>query len=409
MTLPAPEPSSASSRATSAFEVRFRACPNNSAIAPGRINLIGEHIDYSGGHVLPIAINRHCAIALGPSSTQISTLLALDAPPNQPSTFSFPHTADLRTLSLPRGHWPSYILGVIHELTSSWLSEPGALDLSTPQFTTPLLPSLPPLNIVIASDVPIGAGLSSSAALEVACARALFDFTNTPWNPLPAALACQRAEHHFAGVPCGLMDQLASSACTPGHALLIDFASPSAPTLRQIPFPSPDRAELLIIDSGIRHALASSEYPLRCAASQSAAAKLGVSLLCHASPDLLLRHAHLLTETELCCARHAITENHRTIAAAEALASSDLSALGTFMNASHASLRDDYRVSCDELDTIVTAAQSHPATFGARLTGGGFGGSAIALIDPKHSAAIQQAITSAFFTRFHRAPTITPL
>jgi galactokinase len=382
----------AADRATAAFHTLFHAPPALFARAPGRVNLIGEHLDYNAGHVLPFALHLDCVVAIGPSSSQACRVVALDShsaarlhpsgdSPAQPASSTDANSlaipvealrsapADaLRALTHPH-HWSSYVLGVLFHLR-------------------PLLASpLPAFNATIASDVPLGGGLSSSASLEVALARALFALTNSPWNPHAAALACQRAEHDFARVPCGLMDQLTSALARADHALRIDCSFRTPPEL--IPMPDEREAACLVIDSGVRHALASSEFALRVSTCASAAAKLNLPHLADLPPDQLTSVANLLSDSELRAARHVSTEQSRVHRAVEALRAREFPRLGQLMLESHASLRDDYRVSCPELDDIVRAAMQVPGVLGARMTGGGFGGCAIALAQPDAIPALQ--------------------
>lgn len=383
-------------RAAFAFSAEFRCPPAIVARAPGRVNLIGEHLDYNAGHVLPFAIHLDCVVAIGPSTSNTCRILALDSPDTaQVSTppvnsLALPletlRTApadSLRALASPH-HWSAYVLGVLFHLR--------------PLLTSPL----PAFNLTIATDVPLGGGLSSSASLEVALARALLAFTNSPWDPLHAALACQRAEHEFANVPCGLMDQLTSSAATADHALRIDCSFRKPP--EHIPMPGEREAALLVIDSGVRHALATSEFADRVATCKSAAAKLNLPNLADLPPAQLASSARYLTDPELRAARHVCTEQHRVQLAVAALRDADFQRLGQRMLDSHASLRDDFRVSCPELDLIVNSAMRVPGVFGARMTGGGFGGCAIALTHPSAIADLQHQLRLAFQATFNRGP-----
>jgi galactokinase len=352
-----PPPKAVAARARMAFRERFGSEAALVAVAPGRVNLIGEHTDYSGGFVLPMAIDRVTAVAVAPGTRQDRWRI---------------HSADLGqdaelNVSAPlapgvRGLWVSYIAGVAA----------GFQELAED-------PALPPLDLCIASSVPVGSGLSSSAALEVAVATALEAVFESPLEPLEKALLCQRAEHEFAGVPCGLMDQLVSVSGRAGHALLIDCRTNEVTPVRM---PPKDQAVVLVIDSGVRHELGASEYAQRRGTCESAARKLGLDVLGDGFGLDLERDGDRMSDEERRCVRHVIRENQLTRKAAAALSHNDWKAFGKCMALSHASLRDDYRVSCQELDGIVTAASAVPGVFGARMTGAGFGGCAIALLDP---------------------------
>ncbi len=382
----------AAHRATAAFRSLFHAPPALLARAPGRVNLIGEHLDYNAGHVLPFAIHLDCAVAIAPSTSHACRVVALESHsaarlhPSDVAPTPLPTVSQADTISIPvedlrsapadalrsftqPHHWSCYVLGVLFHLR-------------------PLLAApIPAFNAAIASDVPLGGGLSSSASLEVALARALFALSNSPWNPHAAARACQRAEHDFARVPCGLMDQLSSALAHPHHALLIDCSFRTPPV--HIPMPAEHEAACLVIDSGVRHALASSEFALRVATCSSTAAKLNLPHLADLSPDQLASVSNVLSDSQLHAARHVSTEQHRVFRAVEALRARDFPLLGQLMLESHASLRDDYRVSCPELDDLVHTAMQVPGVLGARMTGGGFGGCAIALALPDAIPVLQ--------------------
>lgn len=333
--------------------------PLASARAPGRVNLIGEHTDYCGGIVMPIAIPQSCyaAIAPDPAAGELVTLTTTftdETVTVDPSAQIAPgHAA-------PVGSWASYIIGVMRGF----------------QDRTSLAP-LAGTRVHVHSDVPLGAGLSSSAALEVATAFALQSLLGTQLAPIDIAKLCQRAEHDFAGVPCGLMDQAASAMCRPGQALMLDCASDRvqwAPVM-------PD-ASLVVVHSGVSHSLAAGAYAERRAACESAAAAIGCDHLAHASIDSLAT----LPDHEVPFARHVITEQQRVLAAQAALHAGDADAFGRLMSASHASLRDDYKVSCEEVDALVDAMSAVEGCFGARMTGGGFGGCVIALAEDEAAA-----------------------
>ena len=359
------------SRGAAALRERFGVTPTHAAAAPGRVNLIGEHTDYSGGFVLPIAIDRACvAVGAAARDPSRSRVLALDLDETV--------EADLRSGLAPSrdiaahvegtrvrvGSWASYVLGTaakIWQRAARAGGAPGNIDL------------------VFTSSVPFGSGLSSSASLEVAVATMLERLWDLSLEPVAKAAICRAAEHEFAGVPCGIMDQYISAMGREGHALLIDCR---AETAEPVPMPSAASAVVVVMNTNVHHALAGGEYARRRDTCRAAADKLGVNELRDATPELLAGRGAALSETELRRARHVIGENARTLAAVAALRAGDLVAFGRLMDESHESLRDDYEVSCAELDTLVDAVREIPGVFGARMTGGGFGGCAIALVEP---------------------------
>ena len=329
--------------ARQAFKREFGAAPEVLAWAPGRINLIGEHTDYNGGLSLPMAIDLGCVAAARRGTTARDRIIALDL--DERTGFD----------NSPPPQWSRYVTGVL-ELMRQRIDAPGVVD------------------ILVTSSVPIGAGLSSSAALEVAVATAFEALAGSAIDPLDKARLCQKAEHDYAGTPCGLMDQLVSVFAEEGHAMLIDFRDDSFAHV-----PAPDK--VLVADSGVRHDLAAGEYAARRAACARACEIFGVDALgeleAPAWEDSRLDHE--LTR----CVRHVVGEIERTRLAATALKLGRLADLGALMFESHRSLRDDYRVSCEEIDAIVDAAVGVEGVHGARMTGGGFGGSVIAIADPQ--------------------------
>lgn len=353
--------------------------------APGRVNLIGEHIDYCGGHVLPVALGLRCAaaVAAGAGMLRVHAVDLGDA---------WECAAGVEPRSMPRpapGTWRSYAAGVV-----SLIAEAAG-------------GPIPAADIFVASDVPRGSGLSSSAAFEVSLAGAVLAAMGGAIAPSRVAALCRRAEHEFAGVPCGIMDQAVAALGRTGHAMLLDCVAFEAGAaaghtdgVRHVPLPGAREATLLIVDTGVRHALAGGEYARRRAACESAARKLGVTALCRAPLDAIARAR--LTDEETRCATHAIGEDRRTLEAAAALGAGELSRLGVLMIESHESLRDVYRVSCPELDSVVDAARGVPGVFGARMTGGGFGGCAIVLARAGAAEAAIGVVIAAFRTRFSR-------
>lgn len=381
-------------RAAREFVARFVHPPHWVAAAPGRVNLIGEHTDYNLGFALPMAINRFAAIAAAPAATGISRLYAAD----------FNRTAEI-DLSQPAS---------IHEFISTLTAD------SREHFAPHLLGvalqfikrghALPNLDLVLASSVPIGAGLASSAAIKVAMCHVLAVAIGISLSPMETALVCQRAEHESVGTPCGIMDMLTSAiahAEAPQQescALLLDCLTNH---VERIPLPPSESLAFLVIDTGVNHALAGSAYAMRRRTCEQAAIKLRVPSLREATIDSL--HHAGLTDEERRCALHVLQENQRTLDAAEALRARSFDQLGELLFAGHQSLRDLYQVSCAELDTIVDSARAlreNGLAYGARMTGGGFGGCAIVLCPPVNELQIRRRIETDFAAAHGRKPAL---
>ena len=319
--------------------------------APGRVNLIGEHTDYNDGFVLPMAIDRAVWMAAATRADRTVRLLAVTLG-QQVHTFSLDNLhpdAEAR--------WANYVRGVLALLERAG-HRLGGLDLA------------------YAGDVPIGAGLSSSAAVEVVAAIAARDLFGLDLTDLELARICQQAEHEFAGTQCGLMDQIISVAGQEGHALLIDCRH-----LTWQPVPLPPGIAVVVCDTGKRRGLVDSAYNERRAQCEETARRLGVAALRDLDVDTFEARAAELPPLLRMRSRHVVYENERTQRAATALQRGDLDTVGRLMNQSHASLRDLYQVSCDELDLMAALAQSQPGCWGARMTGAGFGGCVVALVD----------------------------
>jgi len=344
-------------RAVAAFRATYGRAPTHLVRAPGRVNLIGEHTDYNDGFVLPMALERAAWIALAPREDGVVRLAADDL--DQQGTFAVAtaRSRDARGDARdPRGGWLEYPRGVawaLQDLGHTLTGFDGAL----------------------ASDVPRGAGLSSSAAVELAVAAAFAASSGFAWDPPTIARAMQRVENLWVGVQSGIMDQLIGAAGVAGHALLIDCRDLS---LR--PVPLPDGVAVVVLDTDTRRTLVGSAYDDRRAACTRVAHELDARALRDADVDDLAAAAERLDPVDLRRARHVIGENARTLEAADALADGDVARLGRLMDASHASLRDDYEVSSPALDAIVAAARAAPGCLGARMTGAGFGGCAVALV-----------------------------
>jgi galactokinase len=340
--------------------------------APGRVNLIGEHTDYNQGYVMPVAIGLCCRVAIGPRDDR--KLVIYSEGLNESAEINCANP-DLH----PSKSWSDYPIGV-----ATVLQREGY--------------SLRRANLYIRSEVPLGAGLSSSAALEVAVGYALLRHSGYDIDLLKLALLCQRAENEFVGTKCGIMDQFAACLGQTGKALMLDCRS-----LEYRALDIPSNATLVVCDTKVKHKLASNEYNLRRAECEEA-----VKLLAEALPHVralrdlnsgeLEQHRGRLTPTLYKRARHVVTENERVVAAATALEQGDVGAFGKLMRASHRSLRDDYQVSCPELEAMVEIADRQPGVYGSRLTGGGFGGCTISLVDSEHSAEFQRQVVESYHT-----------
>lgn len=355
------------------FEQRFHTPPAFVVRAPGRVNLIGEHTDYNEGFVLPLAIDRAVWIALRPRTDRQVFVYSLDF--NGSAMFA------LDELTRRNGGWSEYVKGV------AWaLQEAGH--------------GLRGWEGVIAGDVPVGAGLSSSAALEMAAARAFAAVSELPWDAASMARLGQRAENEWIGVRCGIMDQMISAAGRAGHALLIDCRS-----LRTEAVPFPPGTTVVVLDTATRRGLVDSAYNERRGQCESAARVFGVSALRDVSAARFEAECGRLDEITLRRAWHVVTENERTLQAAEAMRRGDAIAVGRLMNASHASLREDFAVSSRELDVMVECGRAHPACLGIRMTGAGFGGCAVALVHSEQA----EAFTSTEAASYEAATGIKPV
>ncbi|HEY0547354.1 MAG TPA: galactokinase [Pyrinomonadaceae bacterium] len=367
------------SEARKAFRKVFDREDERLFAAPARVNLIGEHTDYNEGFVLPMAIDRRTIVAAAARSDRLVRVFSLAQ--NELAQFDLDAGGARR-----RGWWVDYVEGMAQSLLSGGIHLRGA-------------------DLTIESDVPTGAGLSSSAALEIAAGLALLSVSQQGIDKLTLARAGQQAEHEYVGTNCGIMDQLAVVCGQPGHALLIDCRSLE---MEPIPLDTSQQA-VVICDSRVKHSLASSEYNVRRAECEQ-----GVRLLQEQLPhvralrDVSLRELTAFEEIlpalirRRC--RHVITENERTLQAAAALRRGELAELGALMVESHRSLRDDYEVSCAELDLLVDVAISIEGVAGARMMGGGFGGCSVNLVRRDRIESFEQAIGFAY----HSATDIFP-
>ena len=336
------------------FAYRFGRTPTVSR-APGRVNLIGEHTDYNDGFVMPAAL-------------EFATLTAASQRPDRRLRVYSVILDETREFDLdsppqgPTGEWSDYILGVALMLESSGRNLAGA-------------------DLVVWTDVPIGAGLSSSAALEVSCAHALLTESGLPFDPIEVAQLCQRAENDFVGMRCGVMDQYISCCGVAGHALLIDCRSLESRHVAIAP-----NLRLLIANSRVRHQHAGGEYNLRREACEEGVRLLSrylgpIQALRDVTPEQLEAKRRKLPDLIYRRCRHIVTENARVLEAARALEAGDFGACGRAMNASHISMRDDFEITCPEVDMLAGLAETVNGVYGSRMTGGGFGGCTITLLE----------------------------
>lgn len=322
--------------------------------APGRVNLIGEHTDYNDGFVMPSAIQFQTTVGIAARGDDRLII----------SSENYGAQVEFSMAGLPataKKHWSDYPVGVATKLRERGVRLPGA-------------------NLLIRGDVPQGAGLSSSASLEVAVCQGFLELIREKMDGAEIALLCQRAENEFVGARCGIMDQFVSVHAQKDHALLLDCRN-----LEYSQQPLPDTVRLVICNTMVRHSLAGGEYNLRrqeCEAGARffAGKRAGVKALRDVSMEEFEKYANALPESTRKRCRHVIGENARVVEAAEALRQQDLARFGRLMRESHASLRDDFEVSCRELDEMVELAQEVEGVYGARMTGGGFGGCTVNLV-----------------------------
>ncbi len=362
------------------FEKHYGRPPRWIVAAPGRVNIIGEHTDYNDGFVLPMAIERYAIMAADAAST-----------PGKISIYDtqFKETAEIDvsapvTKGSPK--WSNYIRGVLCGFQNRGVT-------------------IPALDVAFLSTVPLGGGLSSSAALEVCTATLMEAATGKAIDPIEKALLAQQAEHDFAGVPCGIMDQFISALGREGQLLLLDCRTRKT---ELVPMSDPSVA-LLVINTNVKHELSGGEYAERRAQCEEAARNLGVKSLRDVTPEQLEKGKSKLSEVVYRRARHVIGEIERTVHAAEGIRASSWPSVGNLMYASHASLRDDYEVSCPELDDVVEIAEDigyKGGVYGCRMTGGGFGGCCVALVKADAVEAITKRIASDYMVKTGIEPAI---
>jgi galactokinase len=363
------------------FQKIYGRPPRWIAAAPGRVNIIGEHTDYNDGFVLPMAIEFY-------------SVMAADRPADGREVITLRSTleAEVATIDLSQPvvpgapKWGNYPRGVVAGFQARGIKPRG-------------------LDVLLHSTVPLGSGLSSSAALEVCTATLLEAVTGTTLDPVEKALLCQKAEHDFAGVPCGIMDQFISALGREGHLLLLDCRTRKTEI---VPLQDPSVA-LLIINTNVKHELSGGEYAERRAQCEEAARNLGVESLRDVTVEQLEKGKSKMRELVYRRARHVIGEISRTVRAAGCVRQSDWPAVGRLMHASHVALRDDYEVSCPELDVVVEIAErigEQGGVYGCRMTGGGFGGCCVALVKASSVDGITEKIAADYKARTSIAATI---
>jgi galactokinase len=344
------------------------------------VNLIGEHTDYNEGYVLPAAIGFSCWVGIAARDDRKLILYS--------ENYGEAHEADLDELGTRRsGHWADYPLGVAWALREAGYRLRGA-------------------NIYIAGDVPLGAGLSSSAAIEVSTGYALLSVANHAIDRTKLALLCQRAENEYVGMRCGIMDQFVSCQGRAGHALLLDCRSLDYRTLKL-----PPRVRLVICNTMVKHKLQAGEYNVRRAECEEAVRKLasampGIRSLRDVSFEQLAEHRSLLSDTLYRRCRHIISENQRVRDVTDLFERGKTEGLRELMAASHESMRDDYEISCRELDAMVEIAGQQRGGYGARMTGGGFGGCTINFVDVEHATEFQRRVAAEYESAIGLRPDI---
>jgi galactokinase len=358
-------------RVTEQFVKNYGHQPRWIAAAPGRVNIIGEHTDYNDGFVLPMAIERYTVIAAGRPAKDTKEIRLRST---HGDNLAIVDLSQQPLKPFPKGTWANYPAGVIAGFLARGLN-PGSFDT------------------MIHSTVPLGGGLSSSAALEVAVATLLEVITGKKLDPVEKALLCQKAEHEFASVPCGIMDQFISVMGRENHLLLLDCRSRKT---ELVPMNDPSVA-LLIVNTNVKHELSGGEYAKRRTQCETAAKILGVTSLRDSDARTLESAKGKMDEVVYRRARHVIGEIERTVHAAEGIRASNWPTVGQLMYASHRSLRDDYEVSCKELDAVVEIAESigiKGGVYGCRMTGGGFGGCTVALVKADAVEGISKKIAA---------------
>jgi galactokinase len=361
---------------TQHFARAFDGKPDLIVRAPGRVNLIGEHTDYNDGFVLPMAIDYDIRIAARARPDRAVRLFSADL--DYHDTFSLD---DVRRVG-DKPTWADYVRGVADVLQREGFSLRG-------------------MDAAISGNVPRAAGLSSSAAMELVAITAFRRLSALKLDPVRAALLGQRAENEFVGMRCGIMDQFISSLGKADHALLIDCRS-----LGYELVPMPAGARIVVTDSAIRRGLVDSAYNERRAQCEEGARLMGVKALRDVSVEMFEAHQSRLPAVSARRCKHVVTEDQRTLDSVEALKRGDLAAFGLLMNASHASMRDGFEITTPDIDTLVEIQQNTPGCFGARMTGGGFGGCTVALVQDGAVPAVVEAIQAQYPARTGKTPQV---
>jgi galactokinase len=358
------------------FSTAFDATPDLIVRAPGRVNLIGEHTDYNDGFVLPMAIDYDIRIAARARPDRTVRLYSVDL--DKRDTFSLD---DVRRVG-DKPAWADYVRGVADVLQREGYTLRG-------------------MDTAITGNVPRASGLSSSAAMELAAITAFRLLSKFELDPVRAALLGQRAENEFVGMRCGIMDQFISSLGQADHALLIDCRS-----LEYWPVPLPDGVRVVVTDSGVRRGLVDSAYNERRAQCEEGARLMGVKALRDVSVEMFKAYEKQLPPVVARRCKHVVTEDQRTLDSVQALRRGDLVAFGKAMNESHASMRDWFEITTQEIDTLVQIQQDMPSCFGARMTGGGFGGCTVALVRENAVPLVVEAIQKQYPARTGKTPQV---
>jgi len=367
-------------KVTHAFSSRFHRQPSIVVRAPGRVNLIGEHTDYNDGFVLPVAVDRAAWLAVAPQDEPWATVRALDMHGDE-------KTFPVDRVPSSSGGWSDYPMGVVWAFLERAMQPIG-------------------IKAVLSSDVPVGAGMSSSAAVELAFAFSWNVLSDLKMDLQNLALLCQQAENNYVGVNCGIMDQMISACGKAGHAMMLDTR-----TLERDYFSMPEGVAIVVADSLVRRSLATSEYNIRRAQCEQAVSILteylpDVKALRDVSVEELKQHQGHLPDIVYRRARHVVTENDRVLQLSRQLSQGNLDDVGELLVQGHNSLRDDYEVSIPELDTLVVAATEVEGCFGARLTGAGFGGCIIALVAEDAVPEMEKHIIKVYANTYGKSPAV---
>lgn len=366
--------SAAKKRAYDAYLSNFGTEPQYLVRAPGRVNIIGEHTDYNDGFVLPCAIDRDTVVAIGPSSSEMMKIISCD--------FDACDEFDPRNVTPSHQSWAQYVRGMASHLNID------GYEIATAQ-------------MAIAGDVPLGSGLSSSASLEIAVGLAMVQQSGLLIELEELALIAQKAENQFVGCSCGIMDQLISAKAQKDHALLIDCRSLATEAIS-----IPDEATIIIVNSGITHSNIGGEYNERRTQCEHAAAHYGVRALRDIDMNALADKPAKLDELSYRRARHVVSENERTLLAAQALKNGDLNSLGDMLRSSHISMRDDFEITLPEIDKLSDMMNEIIGIGGARMTGGGFGGCVIGIAASQEADTIIENINMKYQTPLGQKPKI---